>query len=133
MQEEHLLTGAGPTNRLRYCQLLESRCASHITASTNKFIAVMPTSLRRRNFDLETSHVLPLIGNFTKQGQQPGYVELWVLCARRNFCLSMIWPMPACFNAEYNNSDIINVGTGEDLAIAELAALVGTVVGLRVK
>jgi GDP-L-fucose synthase len=140
MREEHLLTGElEPTNEPYAIAKIAGikMCQSYNRQYGTNFIAVMPTNLYGPgdNFDLETSHVLPaLIRKFHEaKVNNRGYVELWGTGTPRREFLFVDDLADACLflMQNYNSSDIINVGTGEDLAIAELAALVGTVVGFK--
>ena len=95
----------------------------------------MPTNLYgpHDNFDLETSHVLPaLIRRFheAKIWRSPA-VTLWGTgTPRREFLHVDDLASAACFIMEsYEGGDLLNVGVGEDLSIAELAELVARVVG----
>jgi GDP-L-fucose synthase len=94
----------------------------------------MPTNLYGPgdNFDLETSHVLPaLIRRFheAKIWKSPS-VTLWGTgTPRREFLHVDDLASAACFIMEnYEGGDLLNVGVGEDLTIAELAAMVARVV-----
>jgi GDP-L-fucose synthase len=98
-------------------------------------ISVMPTNMYGPgdNFDLETSHVLPaLIRKFheAKVKELPT-VTLWGTgTPRREFLHTDDLADALCFLMEsYDSPEIINVGCGEDLTIAELAELVRGIVG----
>jgi GDP-L-fucose synthase len=98
-------------------------------------ISLMPTNLYGPgdNFDLESSHVLPaMIRRFhdAKISAAPS-VTLWGTgTPRREFLHVDDLANAACFLMEnYNAPDLLNVGVGEDLTIAELAGLVARVVG----
>lgn len=97
-------------------------------------IALMPTNLYgpNDNFDLETSHVLPaLIAKFHNAVQENGSVTLWGDGSPMREFLYVDDLAEACYECmkSYNDSEIINVGTGEDLTIKELAEIVSGVVG----
>ncbi len=98
-------------------------------------ISAMPTNLYGPgdNFDLQSSHVLPaLIRKFheAKSAAAPA-VEIWGTGqVRREFLHADDAADALVFLMErYDEPQIVNVGTGEDLTIAELAALVREVVG----
>lgn len=139
MREEYLLTGElEPTNEPYAIAKIAGikMCQSYNRQYNTNFIAVMPTNLYGPgdNFDdLETSHVLPaLIRKFHEaKVNKRSYVELWGTGTPRREFLFVDDLADACLflMKTYNNSDIINIGTGEDLTIAELAALVGKVTG----
>lgn len=100
-----------------------------------KFISAMPTNLYgpNDNFDLETSHVLPaLIHKFhlAKAGGKDA-VTLWGTGSPRREFLHVDDLARACalLVDQYDSGEIINIGTGEDVTIKELAQTVQAVVG----
>jgi GDP-L-fucose synthase len=102
-------------------------------------ISVMPTNLYGPgdNFDLQKSHVLPaLLRKFdaAKQAAEPT-VTIWGSgTPRREFLFVEDLADACCFLMEnYDSPEIINVGVGEDLTIAELAMLIKDVVGFSGK
>ena len=100
-------------------------------------VSLMPTNLYGPgdNFDLETSHVVPaLIRKFHEaevSGASP--VTVWGTGKpRREFLYVEDLADAAHFlMLNYDSEQIINVGAGQDLSIAELAALVSEIVGYR--
>ncbi|MEK6748675.1 MAG: GDP-L-fucose synthase [Pseudomonadota bacterium] len=98
-------------------------------------ISLMPTNLYGPgdNFDLQNSHVLPaLIRKFheAKLAEQADVVVWGSGKPRREFLFSEDLAGAAVFlMQQYSGAAIINVGVGEDVSIAELASLVGDVVG----
>lgn len=99
------------------------------------FISVMPTNLYGPgdNFDLETSHVLPaMIRKFhdAKAGGAP-FVTLWGTGTPRREFLHVDDLADACLflMERHDGSRVVNIGTGEDLTIAELAEKVRAAVG----
>lgn len=98
-------------------------------------ISLMPTNLYGPgdNFDLETSHVLPaLMRRFhDAKNAAAASVTLWGTgTPRREFLHADDLASAALFAMEnYDGSDPLNVGTGQDLSIAELAQTVSRVVG----
>lgn len=101
------------------------------------WISAMPTNLygANDNFDLATSHVLPaLIRKFHEAATSgAGSVTLWGSgTPRREFLhvddLAEALLLLLC---SYDEPDIVNVGTGKDIAIRELAELVADVVGFE--
>lgn len=102
-------------------------------------IAVMPTNLYgpEDNFDLETSHVLPaLLRRFVDaREREAASVTLWGTgTARREFLHVDDLAEACCFLMEsYDGEELVNIGTGEDLSIRELAELVQRVVGYEGK
>ncbi len=100
-------------------------------------ISLMPTNLYgpNDNFDLETSHVLPgLIAKFhnAKQIAYP-YVECWGDGSPMREFLHVDDLAEACYVAmqKYDGEQHINVGTGEDITIKELAETIADVVGYK--
>lgn len=96
-------------------------------------ISIMPTNLYGPgdNFDLKTSHVLPaLIRRFHEAAASNAKeVVLWGTgTPRREFLHVADAAAAACFAMEnYDGVQHLNVGTGEDLTIAELAQIVARV------
>jgi GDP-L-fucose synthase len=106
-------------------------------------ISLMPTNLYgpNDNFDLESSHVLPAMIRKFHEAAREGYVidpggpwygpsvELWGDGSARREFLHVDDLAEACFRCmiSYNDSEIINVGTGEDLTIKELAELISII------
>ena len=98
-------------------------------------ISVMPTNLYGPgdNFDLQNSHVLPaLIRKFHEAKEAgAGSVEIWGTGSPRREFLHVDDMADACvfLMQNYSAPEIVNVGWGEDVSIADLAKLVGEVVG----
>ena len=109
-------------------------CQSYRRQYGADFISAMPTNLYgpNDNFDLESSHVLPaLMRKFHDakiEGRQE--VEIWGTGSPRREFLHVDDLARACLflMEEYDGEEHINVGTGEDLAIRELAEMVRDVV-----
>jgi len=103
------------------------------------FISAMPTNMYgpNDNYDLNTSHVLPaLIRKFheAKKKGEPS-VMLWGTGKPRREFLHADDLADACFflMQQYNEPGFVNIGTGEDLEIGELALLVKKIVGYEGK
>lgn len=99
-------------------------------------ISLMPTNLYgpNDNFDLETSHVLPaMIAKFHNALSHSEYwqVKLWGDGSAMREFLHVDDLAEACYICmqKYNDSKIINIGTGEDVTIRQLAETVADVVG----
>ncbi len=110
-------------------------CQSYNQQYGTNFISVMPTNLYgpNDNFDLNTSHVLPaLIRKFhdAKVGNRDEVV-LWGSGIPKREFLHVDDLANACIFLmdNYNSSEIINIGTGEDVSIKELAEMIGKIVG----
>ncbi len=110
-------------------------CEAYNRQYGTKFISCMPTNLYgpEDNFDPETSHVLPgLIGKFSdaKEKNTP-IVRLWGTgTAKREFLYVDDLAEALLFLMNHYEEDThINIGTGEDLSIAELASTIKEIVG----
>lgn len=138
IKEEALLTGPlEPTNEWYAIAKIAGlkMCEAYRRQYGFDAISLMPTNLYGPgdNFDLETSHVLPaLIRRFheAKQSGAPS-VTLWGTGSpRREFLHVDDLASAAVFLMEnYEEAGPINVGCGQDVTIAELAALVAQTVG----
>ena len=99
------------------------------------YISAMPTNLYgpHDNYDLKNSHVLPaLIRKFHEAKQaDASEVEVWGSGTPRREFLHVDDLADACYwlLENYNESGLVNVGTGTDLSIRELAELVQRTVG----
>jgi len=138
MKEEYLLTGELElTNRAyaiaKIAGIIE--CQSFNEQYGTKFISVMPTNLYgpKDNFDLESSHVIPaLIRKFHEAKENnDGKVIVWGTGSPKREFLHVDDLADACvfLMNNYDSSDIINIGTGEDMTIKELAEAIKEVVG----
>lgn len=124
-------------------------CESYNLQYGTNFISVMPTNLYgpNDNFDLETSHVLPALlrkMHEAKEKNEPR-VEIWGSGKpRREFLYSEDMADACLFileNMEFNNTYMagskeirnthINIGTGLDISIKELALLIQKIVGYK--
>ena len=142
MREEDLLTGVlEPTNEpyavakiagIKLCQAYRRQYGCN-------FISAMPTNLYgiNDNFDLESSHVLPAMIRKFHDARERGdaEVKLWGTGAPRREFLHVDDLADACLfiMRHYEMDEHINVGTGEDLSIRELAEMVREIVYPRVK
>jgi len=140
MKEEYLLTGAlEPTNEWYAIAKIAGlkMCQAYRRQHGFDAIAVMPTNLYgpRDNFSLTESHVLPaLIRRFhdATQEQAPEVVVWGTGKPRREFLhVDDFAAAVALLMQRYSAEEPINIGTGEDISIAELAQLVAEVVGFK--
>ncbi|HEY8512595.1 MAG TPA: GDP-L-fucose synthase [Cyclobacteriaceae bacterium] len=138
MKEEVLLTGAlEPTNEpyaiakiagIKMCQAYHSQYGCN-------FISLMPTNLYgpNDNYDLQNAHVLPALIRKFYEAKVEGkpYVEIWGTGSpKREFLHVDDLADAALFlMLNYDSPEIINVGTGEDLTIRDLALLIKKCVG----
>ena len=110
-------------------------CRSYNRQYGTNYISVMPTNLYGPgdNYDLETSHVLPAMIRKFDDAKRSGAREvvLWGTGSPKREFLHVDDLADACvFLMEtYDGSEIVNIGTGEDLEIRELAEMVRDVVG----
>ncbi|HEX6041627.1 GDP-L-fucose synthase [Longimicrobium sp.] len=139
IREEYLLSGAlEPTNDAYAVAKIAGikLCQSYNRQYGTRFVSVMPTNLYGPgdNFDLKTSHVLPALVRKFHEARLQGAPEVVVWGSgqpRREF-LHVDDMADACVFVmrEYEDvSQIINIGCGEDVSIAEAAALVRETVG----
>jgi len=140
IKEDSLLTGPlEPTNDAYAVAKIAGikLCQSYRKQYGDNFISVMPTNLygENDNFDLETSHVLPaLIRKFheAKESNSPT-VSAWGTGSPMREFLYVDDLADACIHLmqTYNEGEVINVGTGEDVTIKELTELVQEVTGYK--
>ncbi len=101
------------------------------------YISAMPTNLYgpNDNYDLNNSHVLPaLIRKFhTAKVTGADHVEVWGTGSPRREFLHVDDLADACFFLlrNYDEEMFVNIGTGEDLTIKELAELIKDIVGFQ--
>jgi GDP-L-fucose synthase len=137
IKEEYLLTAPlEPTNEPYAIAKIAGikLCQSYHRQYGCRFISAMPTNLYgpNDNFDLESSHVLPaLIRKFHDARVAGGEeVVVWGTGAPRREFLHVDDLADACWflMTHYDGEEPINVGSGEDLTIRELAETVRQVV-----
>jgi GDP-L-fucose synthase len=150
IREEYLLTGPLEATNRSYALAkivgIET-CWSYNRQYGTKFFAVMPTNLYGpgENFDLATSHVLAALVRKTIEAKAAGAraLTVWGTGSPRREFLSNADLARACvflmnlsdekFDSMLNEDEppLLNVGTGEDLTIRELAELICRVVGFK--
>jgi GDP-L-fucose synthase len=138
LKEEYLLTGElEPTNEPYAIAKIAGikMCDAYRAQYGSNFISVMPTNLYgpNDNYDLEKSHVLPaLIRKFheAKKNKEP-HVMMWGTGTPKREFLHVDDLAAACFYLmqTYNESGLVNIGTGEDIAIKDLALTIKNIVG----
>ena len=112
-------------------------CQSYRAQFGDNFISVMPTNLYgpNDNYDLNSSHVLPaLIRKFHEaEITNSSQVVVWGSGNPKREFLHVDDLAEACFYLmkNYNEKEIVNIGTGEDVSIKELALLIKTIVGFK--
>ena len=134
IKEEYLMTGPlEPTNDAYAIAKIAGikMCQAYRKQYGFNAISLMPTNLYgpNDNFDLETSHVLPAL--IRKFHEAKDTVTLWGDGSPMREFLHVDDLADACFTAmlKYDESEPINVGTGEDVTIKELANIISNVVG----
>jgi GDP-L-fucose synthase len=140
LREDSLLTGPlEPTNQWYAIAKIAGlkMCDAYSRQYGFKAISVMPTNLYGPgdNFDLKTSHVVPaLLRKFHEAKQtRAAAVTLWGSGTPRRELLHVDDLADALLFLmdRYDSPEIINVGCGEDVTIAELAAIVRDIVGFE--
>jgi len=110
-------------------------CETYRSQYNCNFISVMPTNLygTMDNYDLNNSHVLPaLIRKFHEAKiNGNGEVVIWGTGTPIREFLYADDAADACIflMKNYNDAQLVNIGTGEDLTIAALAKLVSEIIG----
>ena len=140
IREEALLTGSlEPTNewyaiaKIAGLKLAQAYRRQH----GFDFISVMPTNLYgpNDNFDLESSHVLPALLRKADDAKRSGAAAITVWgtgTPRREFLhVDDLADAVVFLTENYSHEEHINIGTGEDVSIRDLARLVCDVVGFR--
>jgi GDP-L-fucose synthase len=143
MKEEHLLTGKlEPTNEWYAIAKIAGikMCAAYNKQYGTDFLAVMPTNLYGPGdrYDLQNGHVAAALLRRTHEAKAAGAksVTIWGTgTPRREFLYSDDFADAVVFLMErFSAKDLgefINIGTGTDLTIAELAAEIARVVGFK--
>lgn len=139
IREEYLLTGPlEPTNEWYAIAKIAGvkMCQAYRRQYGCDFIAAMPTNLYgpNDNFDLTTAHVLPaLTRRFHEAKDISEAPTLWGTGSPRREFLHVDDCAEACMvlMERHSGEDIVNVGAGKDIPIAELATLIAAVVGYK--
>jgi GDP-L-fucose synthase len=138
MKEDYLLDGKlEPTNEpYAIAKIAGIKMAqSYNRQYGTNFISVMPTNLYgpNDNFDLQNSHVLPaLVRKFVEAKQKnSASVVLWGSGKPKREFLYVEDMADACIflMQNYNSSEIVNIGTGQEISILELAETIKAEVG----
>jgi len=138
IREESLLTGPlEPTNEwYAIAKIAGIKLAQAYRAQYGlNAISLMPTNLYGPgdNFDLQSSHVLPALIRKTHEALRAGAPEIVVWGSgtpRREFLhVDDLADAAVFLMLEYDSAEIINVGTGIDVTIRELAEMIGRAAG----
>jgi len=137
MKEEYLLSGylEPPNEPYAIAKIAGIKlCQAYRRQYGCNFISAMPTNLYgpNDNFDLESSHVLPALIRKFHDAKAAGRreVTIWGTGSPRREFLHVDDLADACLFVmrHYDGEQHINIGTGEDLTIRELAELVRDIV-----
>ena len=150
IKEEYLLTGPlEPTNRPYALAKIAGieMCWSYNRQYGTRYLAAMPTNLYgpNDNFDLNSSHVLPALIRKTAEAKASGAREVVVWgtgTPRRELLYSDDLAEACCFLMNLDEErfgsllteetpPLINIGTGEDVSVRELAETVARVIGFE--
>jgi GDP-L-fucose synthase len=149
MKEEYLLTGPlEPTNRPYALAKIAGieMCSAYNRQYGTQFLAVMPTNLYGPgdNYDLQTSHVLPALIRKAHEAKVRGEDRLVVWGTgkpRREFlysddmadaCVALLRVGEERFRAMIDtHPPLVNVGSGTDVTVRELAELVSRIVEFK--
>ena len=138
LKEEYLLTGLlEPTNEPYAIAKIAGikMCEAYRDQYGCNFISAMPTNLYGQgdNYDLQNSHVIPaLLRKFHEaKDQGSSYTEIWGTGSPLREFMFADDLADACvfLMKEYNDKQFINVGTGEEITIKDLAYLVRGITG----
>lgn len=138
MREEHLLSGSLEHTNEPYAIAKIAGiklCEAYNSQYGTDFASVMPTNLYgpNDNFDLETSHVLPALirkVHEAKLAKKPS-VTLWGSGTPKREFLHVDDMASACIFVMNKSGfkDMVNIGSGQEVTIRELAELICEVVG----
>ena len=140
IKEEYLLTGLlEPTNDAYAIAKISGikMCQSFNQQYGTNFISIMPTNLygQNDNYDLNNSHVLPAMIRKFHEAKLEGKdkVEIWGTGTPMREFLYVDDLADACCHLmlNYNSSEVVNIGTGIDITIKDLALTIKEVVGFR--
>jgi GDP-L-fucose synthase len=137
IKEEYLMTGLLEKSNDAYAIAKIAgikMCQDFNKQYGTNYISVMPTNLfgPNDNYDLNNSHVLPALIRKFHEAKIEGKdeVEIWGTGTPKREFLYVDDLADACIHLmlNYNDSDIVNIGTGQDVTIAELAVGISKVI-----
>ena len=140
MKEDYLLTGTLEDTNEPYAIAKIAGiklCESYKRQYGKNFISVMPTNLYgyNDNYNLETSHVLPALIHKFHLAKENGEEKVTVWGSGeplREFMFSTDMAEACLYVLEYyDGHEMINIGTGEEVSIRQLAELVKEVIGFE--
>lgn len=140
LKEDYLLTGPLEYTNEPYAIAKITgikMCEAYRSQYGCNYISVMPTNLYgpNDNYDLNNSHVLPaLLRKFhTAKIENNDTVEVWGSGKPMREFLHVDDLASACFflMQNYNEPQLVNIGTGKDISIKDLALLIKKITGFR--
>ena len=140
LKEEYLLTGPleltnEPYAIAKICGI--KMCEAYRSQYSCNYISAMPTNLYgpNDNYDLKNSHVLPaLLKKFhSAKTENSPEVEIWGTGTPMREFLHVDDLADACYflMQNYNEPELVNVGTGADITIKDLAIMVKEITGFQ--
>jgi len=138
LKEDYLLTGLLETTNDAYAIAKISgikMCEAYRKQYNCNFISVMPTNLYGKgdSYNLNTSHVLPALIRKIHEAKinKSPYVEVWGDGKPKREILNVDDLADGCYFLmnNYNDSEIINIGCGEDITITELVHIIKGIIG----
>lgn len=140
LKEDYLLTGAlEPTNEPYAIAKIAGLklCENYSTQYGCNFISVMPTNLYgpNDNYNLQNSHVIPALMRKFHEAKlnNSEFVEVWGTGTPKREFLHVDDLANACYFLMQNHSGNkpINIGTGKDISIKEIAELIKLIAGYK--
>lgn len=140
MSEDYLLTGELEQTNEPYAIAKIAGiklCESYRRQYDANFISAMPTNLYgpNDNYDLQNSHVLPALLRKFHEAKKNNHssVEIWGSGSPKREFLHVNDLAEACvfLMIDYNGEDWLNIGTGDDISIKDLALLIKDIVGFE--
>ena len=140
LKEEYLLTGPLESTNEPYAIAKIAGiklCENYRSQYGCDFISAMPTNLYgpNDNYDLNNSHVLPALLRKFHEAKENGdaTVEIWGSGSPKREFLHVDDLAEACvyLMENYSEPELVNVGTGEDISIKDLALLIKDIVGFE--
>lgn len=138
LKEEYLLTGPLEQTNEPYAIAKIAgikMCDAYRAQYGCNFISAMPTNMYgpNDNYDLDTSHVLPALIRKIHEAKTNGepYITIWGTGKPKREFLHADDLADACFYLmqHYDEPGLVNVGTGEDIEIGELAMMIKEIIG----
>jgi GDP-L-fucose synthase len=142
LKEDYLLTGTLEQTNEPYAIAKIAgikMCEAYRSQYNCNFISVMPTNLYGfgDNYNLNNSHVLPALIRKMHEAKESNAEEVMVWgtgTPKREFLFADDLAEACSFLMEnYNEEQLVNIGTGEDLSIGDLAKLIKDIVGFKGK